>query len=326
MKTILYEYPLPLGGFILGFASLGNLLQSYGPYGGTVRNVLGGVSGILFLLFMGKLIFYSKKVKAELNNPLVASVFPTFFMAMTVLASYIKPYFPVFSAIIWVSGGIFHLIFMIWFNLKFTMQFNIKYVFPTWFVMYAGIAVMSVTASFMGIKMVGQMAFWVGLVVYIFLLVLVLYRVLRVKDMPEAALPTLVILAAPNSMFLAGYLNSFTEHNIMLIKLLLTMSILFYAAILILLPRLLSLKFYTSYSAFTFPLVISATAMKLADDFFTKGQQTIPLLHELAWLQLWLAVLITLYVFFKYLQYLITTMKEEKEKKVFSQKDKTYEI
>lgn len=42
MKTILYEYPLPLGGFILGFASLGNLLQSYGPYGGTVRNVLGG--------------------------------------------------------------------------------------------------------------------------------------------------------------------------------------------------------------------------------------------------------------------------------------------
>lgn len=53
MKTILYEYPLPLGGFILGFASLGNLLQSYGPYGGTVRNVLGGGIRYSILIIYG---------------------------------------------------------------------------------------------------------------------------------------------------------------------------------------------------------------------------------------------------------------------------------
>ena len=136
----------------------------------------------------------------------------------------------------------------------------------------------SVTGKY-GMDNLGRVAFWFGLITYLILLCPVLYRIIKIKEMPEPALPTLVILAAPASLLLAGYINSFTEKNMTIIYLLMTLSLIFYIRVIIMLPRLLKLKIL-QVSGFTFPLVISATALKLTKEYFANYN------HELYFLLL----------------------------------------
>lgn len=123
--------------------------------------------------------------------------------------------------------------------------------------------------------------------------------------MPEVALPTLTILAAPASLLLAGYLNAFAEKSMAMASLLMALSFIFYIVVLALLPKLLRLKFYPSYSGFTFPLVISGIGMKLTNGFLIKTNQSLSFLPCLVNVQEILALLITLYVLIRYIQFLI---------------------
>ncbi len=61
--------------------------------------------------------------------------------------------------------------------------------------------------------MYGKFNSWFVLYSYLILLPIILYRITKVKEIPEPALPTIVILAAPASLCLAGYMNSFQNKN-----------------------------------------------------------------------------------------------------------------
>ncbi|RBP42763.1 TDT family transporter [Garciella nitratireducens] len=308
MKEFLEKYPLPISGLILGLASLGNLVQSYGSL---FRNILGSIAGIFYFLFLMKLIVYPQQVKKDLKNPVIASVFPTLSMSTMLLSTYLNAYFPQFAFIFWLIGFFLHGCLILWFTTKFVVKFNIKQVFPSWFIVYVGIVVASVTSNIYEVEFIGKITFWFGFITYFILLYPILYRILKVKEMPEISLPTLVILAAPASLLLAGYLNTFTRKSLIMLFLLMGTSFAFYIVILILLPKLLKLKFYPSYSAFTFPLVISAIAMKLSNGFLIKTSPSLSFLSYLVKFQEILAILITLYVLIKYLQYFMPIKKFE---------------
>ena len=301
MVKLLEKFPLPISGLILGLAALGNLLQSYGE---VFRIILGAIAGILLILFMAKLVIFAQQVKESLNNPVVASVFPTFPMAVMLLSTYLKPNLPTLAVAMWFGGLILHLLLIIWFSVKYVNKFKLKQFFPSWLIVYVGIAITSITAAAYNMTIVGQIAFWFGLAAYPFLLSLTLIRIIKVKEIPEPAMPTLAILAAPASLLLAGYLRAFAEKNMLLVFLLMALSFVFYAAVIVMLPKLLRLKFYPSYSAFTFPLIISGMGMKLANSFLTDSNQVIPLLRYIVYFQEIVAVLITLYVLIKYVQFL----------------------
>ncbi len=308
MKSILKNYPLPITGLILGLAALGNLV---GSYGGGFKNTLGLMSGILLILFVAKLIIYPKLIKDDLNNPVVASVFPTLSMAIMILSTYLIPFSSTLSFSLWILGLSLHIGLILWFSLKFVFKFKILQVFPSWFIVYVGIVVASVTASAHNMIMVGKIAFYFGFITYLILLYLVLYRIIKVKGMPEPTLPTLAILAAPASLLLAGYMNSFTEKSLPMIYLLMVFSFIFYVAVIAMLPKLLGLKFYPSYSAFTFPLIISGIGMKLTNGFLINSNQSIYMLKYLVSFQVIMATLITLYVLARYIQFLYSVHLEK---------------
>ncbi len=303
METIIKDYPLPIAGLILGILALGNLIQSWGEI---FRNVLGIIGVVLLLIFIAKLIVYPKIVKEELNNPVVASVFPTFTMAIMVLSTYIKPISSVLANGMWLFGVLLHGFLILWFAKKFVLNFDIKKVFPSWYIVFVGIVVGSVTAQAHGMEDVGKAIFWFGFVSYLALLFPILYRVIKIKNIPEPALPTLTILAAPGGLCLAGYISSFTQKNIWFVYFLMLLSLIFYIIAIVLLPRLMKLKFYPSYSGFTFPLVINGIGMKLANGFLIKSDRAIPMLKHIVTFQEIVAVLITLYVLVKYIQFLGT--------------------
>jgi exfoliative toxin A/B len=306
MKELLKKYPVPIVGLMLGLAAVGNLVQSYGE---AYRNILGALSAVLFILMLAKIAMYSKAVAESLDNPVIASVFPTLSMGIMLLSAYLKPHSAPIAYLMWIIGLALHIVLIIWFTKKFVFNFKIKQVFPSWFIVYVGIVVASVTGPAFNLAKVGQIAFVFGFITYTILLPIVVYRVVKVKEMPELTLPTLAIFAAPASLLLAGYMNSFTAKNMVIVWLLMTVSIIMYAAVIIMLFKLLRLKFYPSYSAFTFPLIISGIAMKLTNGFLTKSGQAIPALKYLVRFQEILAVVLTLYVLFRYIQFLMPVKK-----------------
>lgn len=303
MEQIVKKLPTPIVGLMLGLAATGNLIQSYGN---VLRNIFGLISGIILVLILIKIVKYPKGVKEALDNPVVSSVFPTLSMGIMLIATYLKPYFGSASFIIWIIGVIVHIILIITFSRKYLLNFNIKKVFPSWFIVYVGIVVASVTAPAFEMQKFGQIIFWFGLISYLILLPVILKRIFIIKEIPEPALPTITILCAPASLCLAGYMNSFTDKNMIIVWGLLAISQITYIAVIVNMPKLLKLKFYPSYSGFTFPLVISALSLKLTNGFLIKVGTPIPMLKYLVNFEELIAVLIVLYVLVKYISFLIT--------------------
>ncbi len=257
MKRYLKTLPLPISGLMLSLAALGNLL---GPYSVGLRYFLGTISALIFISLIVKVIHFPKALKEGFLNPVVASIFPTFTMGGMLLSTYIKPYFPSFAFGLWVLSLILNALMILLFTKTYVVNFNIKKVFSSYFVMYVGIVVASVTAPLYGLETLGQMIFWFGLIVYLIWLPVVCYRVFKVKEIPEPAKPIAIIFAAPASLLLAGYLNSFPVKSMAMIGFLGTLAVIMTVFALTQMPKMLRLPFYPSYSAFTFPFVISAIA------------------------------------------------------------------
>jgi hypothetical protein len=60
------KVPIPMAGLSLGFAALGNLLQSYSE---TIRLICGAISAVLAILFLCKCIFHFDLVKEDMKKP-----------------------------------------------------------------------------------------------------------------------------------------------------------------------------------------------------------------------------------------------------------------
>ncbi|WP_025640611.1 TDT family transporter [Schnuerera ultunensis] len=303
MKEIVKKLPLPAVALMLALAATGNLVLSYGNI---YRNVFGVLAAILLVLILIKIIKYPKKVVQDLNNPVVASVFPALSMGIMLIATYIKPFMPSLAFSIWVIGLVLHIILILYFTGKHVFNFNIKKVFPSWYIVYVGIVVGSVTAPAFEMGNIGRILFWFGFISYLILLPIVLYRVVRVKEIPEPALPTIVILAAPASLCLAGYMNSFQDKNMFIVWLLLVLSQFTLLCVLLQLPKLLKLPFYPSYSAFTFPLVISGISIKLTNGFLINAGKELFILKYIVKFEEVLAVIMVLYVLLRYIGFLFS--------------------
>lgn len=306
MVKVIKKLPLPITGLMLGLAALGNLVQSYSN---GLRNVLGIISGIILIMVLVKIAMFPKGVKEALENPVVASVFPTLSMTIMLLAAYLKPLMGPSAVGVWYIGIVLHALLILWFSKKFVLNFNIKKVFPSWFIVYVGIAVGSVTAPAFEAQALGKILFWFALLSYLILLPIVLKRIFVVKEIPQPALPTIAIMAAPASLCLAGYMNSFAEKNMGMVMFLLVVSQITYLGVIAYLPKLLKLNFMPSFSGFTFPTVISGIGLKLTNGFLVKSGNVIAPLKTLVNVEEIIALILVLYVLVKYIGFLLAEEK-----------------
>ncbi|KDR95870.1 Voltage-dependent anion channel [Peptoclostridium litorale DSM 5388] len=144
-----------------------------------------------------------------------------------------------------------------------------------------------------------------GVAFYLTLLPVVIYRVLYVKGIPEPVLPTNAIFAAPASLCLAGYMSSFQDKSIIMMGFLTVLSLVMTFSVILYLPKMLKLNFYPSYSAFTFPFVISAIAMKKTGAFLQSSGYALNSLKYIVVFEEILSIVIVLYVLVQYIKFLL---------------------
>lgn len=313
MTRIIKKLPVPIAGLMLALATMGNLVAAYGS---VYKNIFGVLSFMIFILLILKICIDGKSVVESLKNPVVASVAPTFPMGMMVLSTYIKPYVSYIALGVWIAALCIHVGLMIYYTKTFIFRFDIRKIFPSIFVVYVGIVVGSVTAPVHNAVFLGQILFWFGFVAYLVLLPVAIYRVLIVKSLEEPVIPTITIFAAPASLCLTGYMSSFAEKSIGLVIFLFILSLMMLLGVLLYLPRMLSLQFYPSYSAFTFPFVISATAAQKTNLFLQNMQAGMKSLQSIADFELFIAIGLVVYVLIRYTMFLMGDLVRRKEEKV----------
>ncbi|MCZ3366816.1 MULTISPECIES: TDT family transporter [Methanobacterium] len=307
MKDLLNKISVPISGLMLGLAEAGNLVSSQEV---ALKTIFGAISALILALILIKIASNPRAFKGDLDNPAVAGVASTFPMGIIVLSTYVNSFFPAAAYAMWIAGILMQFAIVILFTWKFIFNFNINKVFPCYFVVYVGIAVGSIVAPIFNAEDVGMVLFWFGFISYLILLPVMLYRVFVVKSFPEPAIPTLTIFAAPSSICLAGYLSSFNVINMNLFWVLVISAVIMFFAVLLYMPKMLKLKFYPSYSAFAFPLVISAIAMQYANSFLANMNIEIPLLQYVGYFEELLAVLFVVYVLVHYANFLFGDYKK----------------
>ena len=299
--NIIKKVPVPLCGVMLGFAALGNLLQSYGE---GIRLVCGIVAAFLLILVLLKLIMFPKMIKEDMQNPIMASVSGTFPMALMLLSTYVKPFIGPAAMYIWFFAIGLHIVLIVYFTVKFILKLQLPRGFASYYIVYVGIAVAAVTAPAFEQTGIGAAAFWFGFVTLIILLVLVTVRYVKCPQIPEPAQPLLCIYAAPTSLCIAGYVQSVTPKSRGFLLAMLAVATVLYIFSIVKAIGYLKLKFYPSYAAFTFPFVISAIATKQTMACLANMGQPMPVLKYVVLIETVIAVVFVVYTFIRFMGFL----------------------
>ena len=298
MKNVIQKVSIPVCGVMLGTAALGNLLQNYSE---GIRYVCGAFSAFLLVLVLLKLILFPGKVKEDMGNPIMASVAGTFPMSLMILSTYVKPFIGQVSFYIWALAIARHLALIIYFTVKFILKLQMSKVFASYYIVYVGIAVAAITAPAYEKPAVGSAAFWFGFVTLIILLVLVTYRYLNFKEIPEPARALVCIYAAPTSLCIAGYVQSVTPKSKGFLLGMFVAATLLYLFALVKAVSFLKLPFYPSMAAFTFPFVISAIAAKQTMACLANMGSPVPALRIIVLAETVIAVLFVVYTYVRFM-------------------------
>ena len=214
--NFLKRVPLPLSGVALGFAALGNLLAAYNM---SFKIICGILAFVGLLLVAGKYLSNPQVFATDMKNPVIASVSGTYTMALMLLAGYIKPVLPAFAIALWYIAIVLHFILIIYFTLNIVLKIKLPdemmKIVASFFIVYVGIVVASVTASAFKNMALGQICFWIGFILYIPFFIYVSYRYIKLGNKKIEAKALACIYAAPASLCVAGYISSFEQKNIL---------------------------------------------------------------------------------------------------------------
>lgn len=250
--------PTPMAGLALGIASLGWCWENTGLFAGGAQALGAAIATVLLLILVGKFVLHPRLLAQDLAHPMVGSVVPTFAMTTMVVS---KAVGGSFGTVLWLLAVGLHLVFLVtfvWHRLK---NFQLHHMVPSWFIPPVGIIVAAVASPGGGMAPLAQNLLWFGMSCYALMLPVMLYRLIFCAEVPDAAKPTIAILAAPASLSLVGYLALISTPAPLLVAVLLGIAVLMTTLIYLAFIKLLRLPFSPGYAAFTFPLVIGATAL-----------------------------------------------------------------
>nr|WP_231619918.1 TDT family transporter [Pseudoalteromonas sp. SWYJZ98] len=296
--------PTAMADLALGIASMGwaweNVfnLNNHGQFLGAL------LASVLILLLAAKFLLHPHLLKADLAHPVAGSVIPTFAMANLVISNSVGQFNPLVGDIMWVLAFVLHLIFLVSFLYQRAKKFNFEDMAPSWFVPPVGIIIADITFS--GNPTLAWLAYSalvIGISTYAIMLPIMFYRFLLALKSDYEIQPTLAILAAPASLTLAGYFHIVANPSLVIVGALFILAIIKTLIVYVLFIKLLRRPFTPSYAAFTFPMVIGATALFKMADWMQSINLAIPFIDTvdyLATFELIVATAVVCYVSGRY--------------------------
>ena len=290
------KLPLAFSGCLLGLAGAGNLISDSIP---ELSHTLSIIGLVLWIYFLVTHLLDWKEAQLELKKPPVLSGMATFPMAGMILATYvlrIVPSVPLLAQVLWWFSFLLDTGLITYFTIQLLTSKEKIYATPSWTVLYVGIAVAALTYPVIGII---QIAY--ATIVFGFLLTFYLYPRIY-KDLKQKPLPTILlgqegIYCAPFSLLLASVVRVWGQQLptwgliIMMIA-----SQAFFLFVLSRLSYILKHGFQPAFSALTFPTIVTATSLKMAQTIIQNS-----LLNLFVTIEILISLTILIFVLFSYL-------------------------
>ncbi|MBZ2096126.1 MULTISPECIES: TDT family transporter [Streptococcus] len=293
------KLPLVFSGCLLGLAGAGNLIADTWPVLSHLLSLTGLILCIFFLILH---LFNWEETKQELTKPPLLSGMATFPMAGMILSTYVFrlfPHLPLISQGLWWFSFLLDLALITYFTIKFACPGKRVNATPSWTVLYVGIAVAALTYPLVGIVEIAYATLIFGFVLTFYLYPLI-YRDLKKHPLPMALLGQEGIYCAPFSLLLASLVRvggASLPTWLLIVMILASQSFFFF--VLTRLPNILKQGFQPAFSALTFPTIITATSLKMA-----QGILKLPFLDYLILAETLLCLSILLFVLSGYLIWL----------------------
>lgn len=269
----LVHLPLPLFAGTMGLAGLALVWQRVDELWGVGAILADSITGLavlafitMFLAYAVKLIVYRQKAVPEMTNPIRLNFLPAISISL-ILFGIIAPA-GYWSEVLWGAGAILHLILMLGIVTSWLLrQLELDMLNPAWFIPATGNLLVPIPAAHAGYTEVAWFFFSVGISFWLIILVLCYSRLIFGSNLPDFVRPTLAILLAPPAVAYLAWvsLNGSTEPDV-IGRMLYYKALFTFFILLVQLPRLVSIPFFPSWWAYTFPLA----AFSLASCHFVK--------------------------------------------------------
>ena len=293
------KLPLVFSGCLLGLAGAGNLIADTWP---VLSHLLSLTGLILWIYFLILHLFNWKETKQELTKPPLLSGMATFPMAGMILSTYVFRVFPALPIVaqgLWWFSFLLDLVLIAGFTIKFACSGRRAHATPSWTVLYVGIAVAALTYPLVGIIEIAYVTLSFGFLLTFYLYPLI-YSDLKKHPLPLALLGQEGIYCAPFSLLLASLVRvGGTSLPAWLLIVMILASQAFYFFVMIRLPKIVKGGFQPAFSALTFPTIISATSLKMA-----QGILRLPFVDYLVIAETFVCLSILLFVLGAYLIWL----------------------
>ena len=211
----LAHFPVALFASVMGMAGLA-IAWLKAAQSGLVPELIGiGLRGLatalfafLLLIYLAKLLRHRAAVVAERAHPLKQNFFPAISIGLLLLAIAWAHTAPTMARGLWAVGATLHLVFTLlamsgWIH---HTHFEIKHANPAWFIPVVGNILVPVVGADFAPPDFSWFFFSIGLVFWLVLLTIVLYRLFFHEPLPARLTPTLFILLAPPSVGFLAYL------------------------------------------------------------------------------------------------------------------------
>ena len=290
------KLPLAFSGCLLGLAGAGNLISDTLPELSHVFSVLGLGLWIIFLI--SHLLDWQNTAN-ELKKPPVLSGMATFPMAGMILATYLLrtvPSVTLLAQVLWWFSFLLDIGLITYFSVQLLTSKEKIYATPSWTVLYVGIAVAALTYPVVGIIEIAYTTIIFGFILTFYLYPRI-YKDLKKKPLPNELLGQEGIYCAPFSLLLASLVRV-GGHQLLTYSIIMMIisSQIFFFLVLSRLPQILKQGFQPAFSALTFPTIVTATSLKMA-----QGILQISLLNLFVRIEIVISLTILIFVLFSYL-------------------------
>mgnify|MGYP006266391959 CR=1 FL=1 len=255
---------LGLGGFTIALQQIESLIEI--PAIASTWLVVGVnllLVGLL-LTYLSKLLIFPESVRAEFAHPIRLAFFPTISISLLLLSIAYLPLQETFADTFWKLGALLHLIFTltivsIWINRE---HFVITHLNPAWFIPAVGTLLVPVAGVPLGYYEVSWFFASIGLIFWIVLFTVFIYRIIFHDPLPERLYPTLAILIAPPAVGAISLIR-LTEELGEPVRILYSFALFLTLLLALQIPRFFRLRFALSWWAYSFPVaaVTLATIM-----------------------------------------------------------------
>ncbi|MBK5968025.1 MULTISPECIES: SLAC1 anion channel family protein [Thiorhodovibrio] len=303
----LKHFPVAFFAIVMGLTGVSIAWHKAQSTFGIPVDMAGGLLGVAIavfafalLLYLVKLLRFPQAVMKELGNPVQLNFVPTISISLLLLSIALLDSAPAVAQVLWMLGTAIHLVLTIYVMSAWMHQehFEVHHINPAWFIPIVGNVLVPIAGVPLGYAELSWFFFSIGMLFWLVLLTIIIYRMLFHHPLPERLMPTLFILIAPpavgfiayarlSGLMEAGSPDAFARilyYSGLFLTLLLATQI----------GRFLRIQFYLSWWAYSFPLAAITIATLMMYEL--TGLQTFAII---GWVLLAAVTLVVLFLLFR---------------------------